>query len=275
MSDIEVFELDDNFDPLEDIGLVDEEDIEHHDYQMPIPDAELSVVPEPVQLTPREKMDKLIAGIPGHKQRIVEVIRICEEPLTASEIEERLNDTYPQSASVYDAARIADLLVEAEGLVRLNAEEGADEETVAAPKTDTEHPEADVDAVVTPHAGVDETGDYLEVQPPEPSRYVATDEGLAFVAAMTDMAPVMELLEKEPRYLPIYERILRMTSNEEGCGKAELNKAIDSDELCQEPRRYTEYFLFRLQEVAAVRWNRVWYATDLGTSALNSNIFTK
>ena len=92
---IEVFEIDDDFDPLEDTGLELDEEVEYTgmDYQVPIPDADRSIVPDPVILPPEERIAKLIHGLPGQKFRLLTAITICKEPKTleeaSAELEER------------------------------------------------------------------------------------------------------------------------------------------------------------------------------------------
>ena len=66
MSDVDVFVIDDDFDPLADLSLDDgERDDAEADYLPPIPDADKSVVPPVVPLSATERIEKLLAGIPG------------------------------------------------------------------------------------------------------------------------------------------------------------------------------------------------------------------
>ena len=68
MSDIDAFVIDDDFDPLADLSLDDgERDDAEADYLPPIPDADKSVVPPVVPLSPAERIEKLLAGIPGQQ----------------------------------------------------------------------------------------------------------------------------------------------------------------------------------------------------------------
>ena len=64
MSDIDVFTIDDDFDPLAEIEIDAPSAEEQYvaDYMPPIPDADKSIVPKPVALTAAERIDKLLAG---------------------------------------------------------------------------------------------------------------------------------------------------------------------------------------------------------------------
>ena len=122
---IEVFEIDDDFDPLEDAGLELDEEAEYTgmDYQVPIPDADRSIVPDPVILPPEERIAKLIHGLPGQKFRLLMAISICKEPKTLEEASTELEEKYPQGTSVYTPMRIIELLCDAGALDRIDPEE--------------------------------------------------------------------------------------------------------------------------------------------------------
>ena len=94
MSDLEVFEIDDEFDPLAEDSLEDlEEENPNDEYNVPkIPDAERSVVPAPVELPPAQRIEKLISGIPGQQFRILACIQACmDEPVELAQIIEAVD----------------------------------------------------------------------------------------------------------------------------------------------------------------------------------------
>lgn len=253
MSDIEVFELDDDFDPLADTGITSDEEVdeEAYDYLPPIPDADRSVVPEPAELTADEKMDKLLAGIPGQKFRILRVVALCAEPRTIGQVKEALDAEFPQDLSVYDACRLVQLLERAGGLEALPSE-------TAIESVDNDMPD---------------DAEYLTVEQDGPARYVATTCGKGFVKANMGVSAVASMLAEEPRYTPIYERIMHLAGNEGGCSVGDISAAVDDDPLCQSPRRMNGYFLNRLENVDAVRWQGTWLLTEAGREALASDIF--
>ena len=119
MSDMDVFVIDDDFDPLADLELVEEGEGQETDYMPPIPDADKSVMPEVVPLTPQERIEKLLAGIPGQQFRLLRAVELCVEPKTLDEVVEVLDVEHPQRASVYDAAQVVRLL-ERDGALELS-----------------------------------------------------------------------------------------------------------------------------------------------------------
>ena len=88
-------------------------------------------------------------------------------------------------------------------------------------------------------------------------------------------AAIIAMLQEEPQYLPLYERIFSMCSREGGCPVKELDAAIDHDPLCVEPRRFCGYFLGKLERLGALEWNTVWTVSALGTQVMASDIFSR
>lgn len=256
MNDIDVFTIEDDFDPLADLELAGDEEEPATDYLPPIPDAELSRVPEQAPLTPEERIEKLLCGIPGQQFRILHAVEFCEaEPKTADEIVADLDEEYPNKTSVYDAAQIVQLLERAGALERVEPENEG---------------QADADEAV----GQDEAEDgYLVVTPAAPGRYLATQAGLDAIAKRIGEQQVIEKIMEEERYLPLYQRIFDLVSREGGCTTKELDQAIDHDPLCEEPQRFCGYFRGRLEETGAVQWRDTWMITDLGRKVLASGIF--
>lgn len=273
--DIEEFHLEDDFDPLEDAGVPDDDDeVVDYDYQAPIPDADKSVVPEPVELPASERIEHLLKGIPGQTFRILALVDLCrDEPLPVSELAEELEHDYPQGGSVYDAGRLVQLLERAGAIECVNPD-------VREAQVDLEEEESegavpvDGDQVAVEDLAVD-AGD-LETVPvdaeltAEPELFAATAAGLEAVDAHAGTAPIVAVITEEDVYLPIYERIFRMVDVDGGCAVADLNKAVDSDPLLQEPRRYCTYFLGRLERCGAARWNGTWKLTENGKTSFDS-----
>ena len=102
MSDVDVFVIDDDFDPLADLSLDDgERDDAEADYLPPIPDADKSVVPPVVPLSAAERIEKLLAGIPGQQFRLLHAVEFCTEPKTMDEAVADLDAAYPNTTNVY------------------------------------------------------------------------------------------------------------------------------------------------------------------------------
>lgn len=250
MSNVETFVIDDDFDPLADLSLDDgERDDAEADYLPPIPDADKSIVPPAVSLSASERIEKLLAGIPGQQFRLLHAVKLCIEPKTMDEAAAELDAAYPNTTSVYTSAQV----------VRLLERDGALERLV------------DDDAETTDVAA-DPDG-FIAVSPAPPCRYRATQAGLDAVAAHVDENLIVEKVTEDERYLPIYRRVLEMSAREGGCPTKELDQAVDGDPLCAEPRRFCGFFRGKLEETGAIEWRDAWTITDLGRSVLASDVF--
>ncbi|MRX82721.1 hypothetical protein [Eggerthella guodeyinii] len=254
MSDVDAFVIDDDFDPLAVLSLDDgERDDAEADYLPPIPDADKSVVPPVVPLSPAERIEKLLAGIPGQQFRLLHAVAFCTEPKTMDEAVADLDAAYPTTTSVYSSAQVVQLL-ERDGALERIVDEGA---------------EGAADAAVP----AEDEGDFISVTPAAPCRYRATRAGLDAIAAHVNESLVVEKIVEDERYLPIFQRVLEMTAREGGCPTKELDQAVDRDPLCQEPRRFCGFFRGKLEETGAIEWRDSWTITDLGRSVLASGVF--
>jgi len=262
----ETFEIDDSFDPLEDLDP-EMPAGEVNDYQVPLPiDEDKLPVREPVaahadpQRTAEERIDALAKGMPGQKDRLVFIIEACDEPRTVAEIDERYRAFCPHETSVFSTERVMHLLEEAAALAGEDMAE-EEEETVVIGADNLAQEEAD---------------EYLEVTPPPVRVYRATADGRAFVERnRIDDDVILDFLQEEEstRYLPIYRRMLEMAQSEEGCRMQHFDEAVDHDPLCVEPRRFAGWFLAHLERIGALRFNGSWHITDEGRRALASDIF--
>ncbi len=292
MEKIEVFELEDDFDPLADAGLELETEGEYAggiEYQVPIPDADKSVVPEAVELPASERIEKLIAGIPGQKFRILSAIKVCDTPKTLEVAAEELEEEYPQGTSVYDAVRIVELLHGAGALVCVD-EEGNEIDLNAVSEEKSEVAlanNAETIAAVDEHKGsevgedarvdsisLDELDvEYDEVEKEAPVFYVATEAGKTAVEDMWSTSAAFKVIRDEAQYLPIWKKILQLCCAEGGVTKKEVADAVDAHPLLQEPRRWCQYFLEKLKNVNALEFTTGWKITDIGKQLLADEVF--
>ena len=256
MSDVDAFVIDDDFDPLADLGLDDgERDDAEADYLPPIPDADKRVVPPVVPLPVAERIEKLLAGIPGQQFRLLHAVAFCEEPKTMDEVAADLDAAYPATTSVYGSAQVVQLLERDGALERIVDGDAADA------------------AVVDEAASAEDEDGFISVTPAAPCRYRATRAGLDAIAAHVNEGLVVEKVKEDERYLPIFQRVLEMTAREGGCPTKELDRAVDGDPLCQEPRRFCGFFRGKLEETGAIEWRAAWTITELGRSVLASGVF--
>lgn len=284
MSDIDVFTVDDDFDPLADLDLDPEELEVDYDYQVPIPDADKSVVPPKPVLSAQERIEKLLVGMPAQQFRALRAVELCEQPQTMEAVAAQLDAEYPHQVSVFSSAQIVALLERAGALEKLvdegtasDAAAGADEtssESLGEPagesSTDSSAKPANSSGALSDAASVE----YLTVTPVPPALYQATEAGLRAVADHINVRVIEDMLTEEPWYLPIYERILSMCATESGERTKTLDAAVDGDELCAEPRRFCGYFRGKLEESGALVWNgTTWKTTELGKQAMDAGAF--
>jgi hypothetical protein len=275
MNDIEVFEIEERFNPLEDRELDEAEFEQETDYLPPIPDAELSRRVEAVYHSPQEHIEKLLVGIPGQQFRILHAVQFCVEPHSCDEIVAEVDRVYPREVSVYDTAQTVQLLERAGALAKQTpaapntpAEAEAEATTKDCDREDAGAQNTNGLSVATPAPS--STREFLVVTPAPLATYLATPAGLEAVEAHCGRGIAFALLSEDERYLPLYQEILERTATEGGCPTTTLDNAIDSNPLTENPRRFCGYFLGRLESVGAVRWMNNWVITESGRELLAS-----
>ena len=290
MEKIEVFELEDDFDPLADAGLELETEGEYAggiEYQAPIPDMDKSVVPEAVELPASERIEKLIVGIPGQKFRILSAIKVCDSPKTLEAAAEELEDEYPQGSSVYDAVRIIELLHGAGALACVDEEGNEIDPNAASEEDDPSGGDIEAGAVAAERGAAEDAEEarvdsisldeldveYDEVEKEAPVLYVATEAGTTAVDKMWSAAAAFKVVHEETQYLPIWKKILELCGAEGGATKKEIADAVDAHPLLQEPRRWCQYFLEKLKNVNALEFTTGWVITDIGKQLLADEVF--
>lgn len=266
MSDIEVFEIEERFNPLEDQGFAEGDPEQESDYLPPVPDAELGQRTAPVRHTPRERIESLLEGIPGQRFRILHAVRFCSEPRTCDEIAAEVDAVYPGEVSVYNSAQIVRLL-ECAGALAKQAPVSE-----RAPASENTGLARDFDIAEEAPESYEEDGFLVVTQMP-PSTYLATPAGLEAAEEAFGRAAALAMLAEEERYLPLYREILERAAAEGGCATKTLDAIIDPHPLAEEPRRFCGYFLGRLEKAGAVRWLDNWVITEPGRAILASAIF--
>lgn len=264
MADLEVFTIDDDFDPLASTGIeVDEEPDAFAEYSAPIPDAELSRVPEPVVLPPEERIEKLLQGLPGQRFRVLHLAQLArEEPLTMEALVEGLDADYPQRASVFSAAQLVELLEKAGGLEvtgQLNADGEVEpvSETAAAPAAE-ELTDEELEALLA------DGDNQLVVEEAPKLVYLATPAGILVHDKYVNLGNIEALVAEEPRYHEVYRTIFSLVTADGGATMKELDTAVNGFEELQSPKRFCGYFLDHLEKAGAVEYRDTWQATTLG-----------
>ncbi len=260
MTEMNVFTIDDDFDPLAELSFdaPDAEEQFNAEYIAPIPDADKSVVPEPVALSPDEKIERLLAGLPGQQFRALAVVQAAGAGETAETVIAAVDAAWPDTGSVFDTAQLIRLLAEAEAL---------------ACEGDAVEPDEDGIALSPDNFVVGEDGEeYLVVTDPAPVTYRATEAGRAACDRHGNAASLTAIVAEEPRYAPLYARIMGLAGAEGGADTAALDAAVDHDPLCEEPRRFCGYFIDKLETAGLVEWRDAWRVTDLGREALATGV---
>ncbi len=111
----------------------------------------------------------------------------------------------------------------------------------------------------------------LEVHVPEPARYRATEDGLAAVEAENPAARFASFMEENALYAPIFRTVLENCDREEGATKKQIDALVDHDPLCREPRRFSGYFVDKLEDADAIVFEGVWRTTDVGRAMLEED----
>lgn len=286
MTDIDVFTIDDDFDPLAETGFEADDDFNpNEEYIAPIPDADKSVVPPAVILPPEERIAQLIKGVPGQTFRIIHGIELCTDaPRLAEDIAEDLERDYPQRISVYDAMQVLKLLERAGALERVEVEaetevDATEAEAAAAAETEAVAiAAANAEALADMAEGEDDLNEfaeeYLTPTPAPPVYYQATEDGIAAIGKYASEQTIVNVIAEEPQYLPIYQQVLTMLAEEDGQSMKDLDAAVNGDPLLVSPKRFCGYFLDRLDRSGAAEFKASrWRITPRGASVLENYDF--
>lgn len=286
MTDIDVFTIDDDFDPLAETGFEADDDFNpNEEYIAPIPDADKSVVPPAVILPPEERIAQLIKGVPGQTFRIIHGIELCtDEPRLAEDIAEDLERDFPQRISVYDAMQVLKLLERAGALERVEVEAETEVDATEAEAAAAAETEAVAIAAANAEALADMAededdldefaGEYLTPTPAPPVYYQATEDGIAAIGKYASEQTIVNAIAEEPQYLPIYQQVLTMLAEEDGQSMKDLDAAVNGDPLLVSPKRFCGYFLDRLDRSGAAEFKASrWRITPRGASVLENYDF--
>ncbi len=212
-----------------------------------------------------EDIAEFVEAMKGQKQVILAIINRCRTEAFAKDIDEVIEPFKRYRRSVYSDINMRRLLVEHQALQHLEKEALEPVEGVLA--------EGEEYSVVIDEDGheviVDKDGNLIVTKNIIES-WVATEAGIAYADAQDPMGELETLLAKEPQYLSIYQRIL-MFCREKGRTGYEINGIVDNDPLVQDPRRFSQYFLGRLEGVNALNWEDDWTITDLGLEYLQAH----
>lgn len=221
------------------------------DCRLPFQGKQVAVSEEQESDTARERIEALLEKMRPQKKVLIDILAYCVTQKTVSSTYRHIDGLQKSARSVYNAASLCSLLEKAEGLVRVDKDGRIIEGLERQP------------------AIIEEDGSRrLEAAEAEQGHWKSTDAAILVVDAHRPDHLLEELLLSENQYLPIYRTILEACSMGGGAALARLQELIDDHVLAQEPRRFTSYYVERLEGVGALTWDALWKTTDAGSAAL-------
>ena len=242
--------------------------------------------------TAQERFRDLLKETPGQRRVMLALVDYAREPKTGAEMDARTEDLLRYGFSVYSPVIFRELLEEA-GALRyvLLDDEGSEVAADEAAGVADAQAEAGtggpgvVDAATGTAYGApvlrsedyfdgEETVEleFLEVADERPGLWVATPEGLEVVDEQDDAGEIRKLLAAEPQYLDIYHQILEYCCEEGGRSAKEIDRLVNDSPLLEEPRRYSGYFVGRLERKGALEWRGGWCTTQVGRDMIDEAV---
>jgi hypothetical protein len=245
----------DEFDPLEDPLLNDEDEDEisiliGNTSTPPAKSADTVRAKTDIR-TDAEKIVDIFKSMPTHRKTLLGILEFCIEKQRVPAVKERIADMLKASFSIYSAADYCNLLEQAGAILRVT-EDG------------TDYTDAKTQPVITEEDGLE----YLRAGNPPATFWATTEEGRNYLEADDPLGRLRNLLESEPTYHPIYKQVLLLCSTEGGKRITELGDILDNDPLLQEPRIYTQRFVDCLEKCDALVWDKAWKTTRVGQLGL-------
>jgi hypothetical protein len=259
------FDPDILYDPLaEDEGFADEEeDGENEEVEfiglIEKPAESEPLEPEP-ELSPEERIIRVLASIPAQRKVMLAIIDYCHEPRTPAEVDALTNDLHKTSPSIYTPVLLRQHLQEAGALDYLEEEPKAESDDRTEAGEDNE-----LTAVAATPSDEDTPQiEYLEVEKRPEGKWVSTAAALAVLFDVDYLADLRKAVFAEPEYAEVFVKVLRFCDSAPR-NKQELNDAIDDDPaLVGPPRVFNGYLVGVLDDCGALEWRPGWATTDVG-----------
>ncbi|MDR3316121.1 MAG: hypothetical protein LBS98_06570 [Coriobacteriales bacterium] len=250
--DEELFGFNVPFDPL-DVKDEDDEDVEFIGLVERPDEDEGEVLSEP-QLSPEESIQKLLESLPAQRKVLLAIVDFCREERSPGEVDEVTLELQKTNKSVYTPVLLRQMLEEAGALVYNEAVQPDEQEAGIEPEPEVEQVEG-------------EEIQYLVVAKRPEGTWLSTAAALTIVDAEDPALRLRELLGVEPEYFGIFTHILDFCV-EKPRTKQELNELVDDDPLLQQPRRYSGFFIDKLDGCSALAWKPGWQTTQIGIDLL-------
>mgnify|MGYP007069880602 CR=1 FL=1 len=200
-----------------------------------------------------ERIEELFKRLEPRKRVLAGILRFLDVPKRADALEQHVNELQEYDYSVYDGYSYSRLLH------RAGAIDKVDEEGNPFPEDYEQQPDiVEVEGIK-----------YYKPTDGVMVYWVATDAAREYLAKDDPEARMKELLNDQVVYAPIYRRILEACSSPDGASAKLLADLVDSDPLCQNPRRWSSFYSKRLEDCEALVWQGAWKTTDIGRKALD------
>ena len=210
-----------------------------------------ALTPQPPQPSAEERTTKLIETMGERGNILLDVLELCRDPQPVGLVNRRIDERQEHDFSVYSPAVLCQALVRA-GALRHVAEDGTEIDR----GTRGAHP-VDIDGE-----------QYLEAEQSQATYWATTEAGLHVLEDNQPIDRIHALFAENMAYLPVYQRVLTLCSQDGGISMADLKQEVDDDPLLQQPRLYASYFADQLERCEALTWKRRWMTTDIGKLAL-------
>ncbi|MDR0514739.1 MAG: hypothetical protein LBG81_06225 [Coriobacteriaceae bacterium] len=223
--------------------------------------------------SPEKRLALLFERMPGQRKLLREIIGYCKEPRTPSEVDAFTQGLQGSGYAVYSPVILRQLLEEAGALAYVEPQQGAGAGEVdagAKPEALAQlSTGASAEVVLSAGEAFEESG-YLVVADRPEGWWQATEEGIALLDSQDPLGTLRGLLDEDERYRPIYLSILCYCA-ESARTKKEIEVLVDNDPVLQQPRRYSNWFLDRLEACDALEWRNAWHTTDIGCAILEAS----
>ena len=266
------FEMDDGYDPLADLVEDAADDAEERDRFAEIAPSNAG---EPLAPGDADKVDdrpaserieELFRRMAPQRRAMLAILNACFTPASNEQIDALVRDMQTDNRSVFGPGTICELLERA-GALQHVVEDGT--------------PLSEVQ--VEPETVVVDGVEYIQAAEPPADFWQSTQDGRDFAAKDDPAARLAAQLGEEEKFVPIYQKILRLCAGmevegAESCADGMTTKAL-SDIVDPEPvlrvaptkRLFTMYFLERLDKCDALEFvgNR-WKTARIGLQYLES-----
>lgn len=240
------------FDPLEEIDFENPQDeTDYVEYVPPIEKPEESEEQEEKPLVPApERIAAAIEGMPGERKLLLHIIDYCRTPHKSTEVMDEIASFRGNRLSIYDPDTVCAILEQAGALEMVY----------------------DGDPDAEPETYVEDGVEYLKIEQEDPEfSYQATADGIDAVEDNDPLSDFERMLDEDERTLtPIFARVLERCTGD-GLVKKDIDAFVDKDPLVQEPRRYSGFFIDKLEEADALKFSGGrWITTQVGEDMLAS-----